>query len=61
MRVSRLHVDKHAGYIIAWVKEGRFQWTQERSFIWWIDERKPDYSSVMELISGWSHRLLQDF
>ena len=58
MRVSGLHVDKHAGYIIAWVKENRLLGTRESSFIWWINERKAEYSSVMDLISGWNRRLL---
>jgi len=54
MRLSGLHVDRHAGYIIAWVEEGRSRWARECSFIWWIDERKPD-----DLISRWSRRLLR--
>ena len=53
MRLSGLHVDRHAGYIIAWV-EGRSRWARECSFIWWIDESEPD-----DLISRWTRRLLR--
>ena len=58
MQVSELHVDKRAGYIIAWVKENRLLRTRESSFIWGIDERKPDCTPVMDLISGRTRRLL---
>ena len=62
MCVSGLHVDRHAGYIMAWVKEGRFQWARECAFIWWIDERNQDmvwHSWVRDLVSSWSRRLLR--
>lgn len=39
MRLSGLHVDRHTGYVIVWVREGRLRWTRECSFICWIDER----------------------
>ena len=64
MRLAALHVDRDAGYVIAWVKEGWFWWTRECSFIWWIDDRKsgPMVDSPVEgLISGWSGGLLWGF
>jgi len=59
MRVAGLHVDRDAGYIITWVREGWLWWTRECSFIWWIDETKLGpmvHSPVKDLTSGWSLR-----
>jgi hypothetical protein len=41
MYLYKLHVDRDAGYIIAWVRDGRARRPREYSFIWWIDDRKP--------------------
>jgi hypothetical protein len=61
MRVAGLHVDKDAGYIIAWVREGRLWWTRECSFIWWADEGKPRHSPVKDLVSEWGRGMSWGF
>lgn len=57
MCLSGLRVDRDAGYIIAWVKEGWLWWTRECSYIWWIAERKSGpmiHSPAKDLTSKWS-------
>ena len=64
MRLVGLHVDRDAGYIIAWVQEGCLWWRRECSFIWWIDERKSGSmvdSPVKVSMSGQSRGLLWSF
>ena len=63
MRLSGLSVDKDAGYVIAWTAD---YWprraTHYYTFIWWLEERKPDntvFSRTKELISSWSRKLLR--
>ena len=64
MRLSTLRVDRDAAYVIIWVAEDWPGWTRERSFIWWLGERKHDnmvFLRTKELISGWSRGLLKRF
>ena len=64
MGLCRLIVDKDAGYVIIWAAEDWPSCAQIRSFIWWLDERKPGkmlYSRAKELISSWSHGRLRHF
>ena len=64
MRLAKLHVDKDAGYIIAWVLEGCLWWKREYSFIWWVDERRSGLvidSAVESLIPEQIRRLLWCF
>ena len=64
MRLCGLSPDRDAGYVIAWAAEDWPTCSQIRSFIWWLDERKPGnmvYSRTKELISNWSHGLLRRF
>ena len=59
-----LIVDRDAGYVIIWASKDWPVCTRIRSFIWWLDERKPGnmvYSRTKELISSWSHGLLRRF
>ena len=61
MCLTGLHVDRDAGYIIAWVKEGWFWWARECSFIWWVDRRQPGpmvHSPTKDLTSGCSRGYL---
>ena len=64
MRLAGLHVDRDAGYIIAWVKEGRLWWTRECSYIWWIAEGKSGpmvHSPAKDLTSKWTPGSLWSF
>ena len=64
MCLTGLHVDRDAGYIIAWVREGWLWWTRECSFIWWIDERKRGpmvHSPAKDLTSRWGRGYLWSF
>ena len=64
MRVTGLHVDRNAGYIISWVREGRLWWTREYPVIWWVGDRKPGTvarSPVKDLTSGWGRGSLWRF
>ena len=64
MASCKLIVDKDAGYVIIWAAEDWPRCSQIRSFIWWLDERKPGnmlYSQAKELVSSWSHRVLRRF
>jgi hypothetical protein len=61
MNLYSLHVDRDAGYIIAWVGDG---WFEEYSFIWWIDDRKPGavvHLPAKDLASGWVFGRLWSF
>ena len=62
MHLTRLRVDRDAGYAIAWVAEDSPARTQICPFIWWLDERQPGnmvYSRTKDLISSWSRGLLR--
>ena len=64
MRISALQVDRDAGYIIAWVREGWLWWTRRSPFIWWVDGRKPGpvgHPPVKDLTSGWGSGSLWGF
>jgi hypothetical protein len=65
MYLSRLHVDRDAGYIIAWVRYYQYmQGARECSFIWWIGGSKPGavvHSPAKDLTSGWSCGRLWSF
>ena len=64
MRLTGLSVDKDAGYVIIWAAKYWPRCTRRYSFILWLDGRKPGnmvYSQAKELISSWSHALLQRF
>ena len=55
MHLTKLRVDRDAGYVIAWAAEDWPACTQIRPLIWWLDERKPGnmvYTRTKELISG---------
>ena len=63
MRFWLLDVDKDAGYIIAWAEQC-WPWRthERRSFIWWIDKRKPgQVVHLKDLITGWCRGLLRGF
>ena len=62
MRLTGLSVDRDAGYVILYAADHRLHWIRYCSFIWWLDERKPDsvvYSRTKELIPNWSRGLLR--
>ena len=62
--LSRLSVDRDAGYVTIWAAEDLHGYTRYYSFIWWLDKRKPGsmvYSRTRELISSWSRGLLRRF
>ena len=64
MRLSWLHVDRGAGYVIIWASEGCPRSTRDCGYIFWLDERKAHdmvYSRTKELISSWSRGLLWRF
>ena len=64
MSLRELHLDRDAGYVLISAAEDWPVCTQIRSFIWWLDERKPGnmvYSRTKELISSWSRGILQRF
>ena len=61
MRLSGLHVDRDAGYVIIWVAEDSLMWTRHCSFIWWLGDRKHGFPRMKELILGWSRGLLKLF
>ena len=60
MRLYALNADRDAGCVIIWAAKN-WPWSnRDRSFIWWLDERKPGntvYSRTKELISSWSRGL----
>ena len=60
MRLTRLIVDRDAGYVVIWAEDDSPPSTRRYSFIWWLDERKPGkmvYSRTKELISSWGRGL----
>ena len=63
MRLTRLSVDRDAGYVIIHAADHWPQWTRtDCSFIWWLDERKAGsvmHSRTKELIASWSRGLLR--
>ena len=62
MSLFELSVDKDAGYVIIWAREDSPESYHGDSYIWWLDESKPDdmvYSRKKELKSTWSRRLLR--
>ena len=60
--LSRLSVDRDAGYITMWVAGDLHGRTHYYALIWWLNERKPGnivYSRTRELITSWSRGLLR--
>ena len=60
--LSRLSVDRDAGYVIMWVADDLHGLSHYYALIWWLDERRPGnmvYSRTKELITSWSRGLLR--
>ena len=64
MYATGINVDRDAGCVIIWTA-GHWLWSiHGRSFIWWLDERKPGnmvHSRTKDLITSWSRGLLGRF
>ena len=64
MHLSRLNVDRDAGYVIIWEADDTPWLNGDRGHIFWLDERKAGdmvYSRTKEPISSWSRRFLRRF
>ena len=56
MRLDGVFVDRDAGYILAWVREGSLSWARDSAIIWWFSPTHTA-SPIKRLLSGWSQKL----